>query len=395
MNIMNTLLGYAAMMGGDTKPVVPQKTCVIYTDGLLDDLCAIEYLSRFYTKAVVLLTNGNDLPTSDYAPDNYNTEEFGKDVRGWFREVVLTEESGISGLGLTFEEKPDAFLFCNATAICNDDLSRFAKLTVMGSYDGIVNRLNDEWNSSQDMEAFKKILAQNVIPMVVMSKQDCEAYPNVELFKYLDLKYYNEYYIKMTALNDSTCCYDLVAAITSRIPKETKYINDIQGLVTSIDAKTPEQVIMMCNFADFIYRRFKTSTCAWIFHGKGVSESQLTPIDIHNEPSGSYVVSKCTGETVNSCSVFMLYNVTESSITGKKQWGRQTSQGFEPYYYGDITKYYRIGMSATTQMAHYKLFVNKYLEGSLVDYFNEVYTKREIIVHDEDLVDGLINKYEG
>ena len=34
---------------------VQSDTCFIYTDGLLDDLCAIEYLAESYYNAVIML----------------------------------------------------------------------------------------------------------------------------------------------------------------------------------------------------------------------------------------------------------------------------------------------------------------------------------------------------
>ena len=42
-------------------------TCFIYTDGLLDDLCAIEYLSQRYDNAVIMLHNPEELADSPYA----------------------------------------------------------------------------------------------------------------------------------------------------------------------------------------------------------------------------------------------------------------------------------------------------------------------------------------
>ncbi|HCK87945.1 MAG TPA: hypothetical protein DHW39_03950 [Erysipelotrichaceae bacterium] len=46
---------------------VHENTCFIYTDRLLDDLCAIEYLAQKYDHAVIMPQNPEGIAESPYA----------------------------------------------------------------------------------------------------------------------------------------------------------------------------------------------------------------------------------------------------------------------------------------------------------------------------------------
>ena len=47
--------------GSQKTDTVHTETCFIYTDGLLDDLCAIEYLAGHYDHSVIMLQDPNGL----------------------------------------------------------------------------------------------------------------------------------------------------------------------------------------------------------------------------------------------------------------------------------------------------------------------------------------------
>ena len=65
------------------------KTCFIYTDGLLDDLCAIEYLAGRYDSAVILLQDPDGLAGNDYGSAAVTDKDaLLRAASGWFASVT-------------------------------------------------------------------------------------------------------------------------------------------------------------------------------------------------------------------------------------------------------------------------------------------------------------------
>ena len=73
---------------------VQSETCFIYTDGLLDDLCAIEYLAQRYDNAVIMLQDPEGLKDNTYAsPEVTGVSTFVETVSPWFKSIALYTDS--------------------------------------------------------------------------------------------------------------------------------------------------------------------------------------------------------------------------------------------------------------------------------------------------------------
>lgn len=184
---------------------------VIYTDGLLDDMCAIEELSKHYDKATIVLVNAENLPICDYAPANYNTSRFEEDCGSWFEqcEVKLAEQCGES---FKVPGVVDVFLLCNAkTFMSNINNLRIKRLCAMIGSSHEFDGNDTEWNASQSIESYKQL--QEEINKRRGWRQvtaiECEEFVRPATFSPEGLKYYAEYMERMKALNENDCCYDL------------------------------------------------------------------------------------------------------------------------------------------------------------------------------------------
>ena len=86
-------LGLTVRGAGKTETILTD-TCFIYTDGLLDDMCAIEYLSKKYDNAIIFLQNPTGLADNQYASDKVTDEtSFFDVISKWFTSVASYHDS--------------------------------------------------------------------------------------------------------------------------------------------------------------------------------------------------------------------------------------------------------------------------------------------------------------
>lgn len=199
------------------KPKFKNPEVVIYTDMLLDDLCAIELLSYKYKSAVILVANSDDLPSSNYAADNYNIVKANNDVKTWFKDNVVFVKDSLELRDVcefTPEHRVTVFCLCNAKAIVRDLEYIEPNLKNLAAMIGSSHEFNPndpEWNANQDLEAYKVLqeFINSNSNCLQVTAGECEDSYNPEDGTYNWLKYSSAYLNKMTQLNENTCCYDL------------------------------------------------------------------------------------------------------------------------------------------------------------------------------------------
>lgn len=197
----------------EEKDKIINPEVIIYTDGLLDDLCAIQELSKHYKSAVVILTDYNELNKSDYAAYNYNPFTLRIDLSSWFKECTMVIDKCELDSVCEFTRGFDVYCLAKATSVIRDfDLiSKADNLYAMIGSSNVFNNNDKEWNASQDITAYEKLLeAINTKDnWKQFTSTDCEVFKRSSNVKPESLKYYKQYMEKMTKLNENTCCYDL------------------------------------------------------------------------------------------------------------------------------------------------------------------------------------------
>ena len=197
------------------KAKVVDPDVIVYTDGLLDDLCALEELSKKYKKALIILVNGSDLPTSDYAMNNYDMMKFSVDVKSWFTDATVIQDAFM--LSDVCELTPDSncvvYCLCNATAISKDlhMLKSVRELHAMIGSSHTYSTVDEEWNAAQDIDAYGRLLDAigNNSNWHQYTSVECEQFIHSPSEKPEQLKYYDVYINKMRAMGENQCCYDL------------------------------------------------------------------------------------------------------------------------------------------------------------------------------------------
>lgn len=192
----------------DSCKTICKTTCFIYTDGLLDDLCAAEYLSEKYDSAVILLQDPEGLSGNEYGSDQVKTKkELLETVSGWFSGV--TEYSASTDLSET-----DIYLLAPLTefaALLKEDpsLKSAHALMMAGDSEGPEGGGN-EWNAASDPEAYRYV-TENMTDLTQITAPRCEAvflkngYP-------FHAEFLDEYINHMESMGENVCCYDLQAA---------------------------------------------------------------------------------------------------------------------------------------------------------------------------------------
>ena len=188
---------------------VQSDTCFIYTDGLLDDLCAIEYLAKRYDNAVIMLQDPEGLKNNPYASHAVTGESifFETVLAPWFSSTTrYTDSVDIS--------QTDFYLLA--------PLTEYVELLKSQSVVQI-KKSADPWPVTQlvrmvpvkngtqlrDINAYR-YLTENMTDLVQITRPACESefeangYP----FEALFLK---EYINKMNSMDENVCCYDLQA----------------------------------------------------------------------------------------------------------------------------------------------------------------------------------------
>ena len=202
-----TLIVCSSGCGSQASNPVQSDTCFIYTDGLLDDLCALEYLSKSYDNAVILLQDPEGLADSVYASGTVTDESsLIAAASQWFDDVALYSDSeDISGA--------DFYLLAPLTefaGLLKEEPSLESKhaLLMAGDSDG-PDGAGEDWNAVKDIDAYRYV-TENMTDLVQMTRPDCENAYEEDGYPF-DAQYLDEYVSRTESINDSVCCYDLQA----------------------------------------------------------------------------------------------------------------------------------------------------------------------------------------
>ena len=182
-------------------------TCFIYTDGLLDDLCAIEYLAERYDNAVIMLQDPGGLKDNPYAsPEVTDESVFFDTVSPWFAAVTpYTDSVDIA--------QADFYLLAPLTEyaeLLKADPSLRSKRALMmaGDSDG-PDGAGEDWNAIMDIDAYRYV-TENMTDLVQMTRPDCEAEFEANGYPF-DAVFLNEYITQMNSMDENVCCYDFQA----------------------------------------------------------------------------------------------------------------------------------------------------------------------------------------
>lgn len=185
------------------------KSCFIYTDGLLDDLCAIEYLSTKYDNAVILLQNAEGLVGNDYASQIVQDKSaFFQTVSAWFSKVTDYSDS-------TDIAKMDFYILAPLTEfaeILKDNPSLLSNHTLLmaGVSDG-PDGAGEEWNAAADKESYRYV-TEHMTDLTQVTAPECEAAFTTNGYPF-EAQFLDEYTTQMKSINDNACCYDLQAVV--------------------------------------------------------------------------------------------------------------------------------------------------------------------------------------
>ena len=186
---------------------VQSDTCFIYTDGLLDDLCAIEYLAESYDNAVIMLQDPEGLKDNPYAsPEVADKDTFFETVSPWFTSATpYTDPADISQM--------DFYLLAPLTEYAellksNPSFKSKKALLMAGDSDG-PDGAGEDWNAIQDIDAYRYV-TENMTELVQMTHPECEAEYEANSYPFKAM-FLGEYISRMSSMNENVCCYDLQA----------------------------------------------------------------------------------------------------------------------------------------------------------------------------------------
>ena len=200
------LIGFAGCGTKKTEEAQP-RVCFIYTDGLLDDLCAIEYLAGKYDSAVILLQNPEGLEGNDYGSKAVTDKTaLISTASQWFANVSeYSDAADIAGA--------DLYLLGPLTEFAellraNPSLGSNRALLMAGTFDG-PDGAGEEWNAAADEEAYRYVV-ENMSALTQMTAPECEAEFSANGYPFR-AQFLDEYITQMESLNENVCCYDLQA----------------------------------------------------------------------------------------------------------------------------------------------------------------------------------------
>lgn len=202
--------------GSSKSSTVQTDTCFIYTDGLLDDLCAIEYLAERYDNAVVMLQDPEGLKYNPYASPAVTDESiFFETISPWFTNVTrYTDTDDIS--------QTDFYLLAPLTEYAellksNPSFESKRALIVAGDSVG-PDGAGEDWNAIMDIDAYRYV-TENMTDAVQITRPDCEAEYEAKGYPF-EATFLDEYISHMNSIDENVCCYDLQAV--------SLYFNNLQ-----------------------------------------------------------------------------------------------------------------------------------------------------------------------
>jgi len=207
LTLATILTALSAGCGTSKADSVLSDTCFIYTDGLLDDLCAIEYLAESYDKAVIMLQDPEGLGDNPYAsPEVTDKDTFFETVSQWFDSATpYTDSEDIS--------QTDFYLLAPLTEYAellksNPSFKSKRALIMAGDADG-PDGAGEDWNAIQDLAAYRYV-TENMTDLVQMTRPECEAEFETNAYPF-EAQFLSEYISRMSSMDENVCCYDLQA----------------------------------------------------------------------------------------------------------------------------------------------------------------------------------------
>ena len=206
--VILSILALCSAGCGTKEPVSDQAdTCFIYTDGLLDDLCAIEYLSGKYDHAIIMPENPEGMKESPYASDKVQDEDALLGVASaWFKNVVpYSDDTDIS--------EADLYLLGPLTEFAdllkgNPSLQSNKALLMAGDAKG-PDGAGEEWNAVADVDAYRYV-TENMTNLTQVTRPECEATYETKGYPF-EAEFLDEYIASINAIDENICCYDLQA----------------------------------------------------------------------------------------------------------------------------------------------------------------------------------------
>lgn len=194
--------------------MINSKFCLVYTDLLLDDLCALEKLSEHYDGVFIYPYAPERIgqPDNEYASANIaSLEEAIATLKVWFG---FAAEVGERGMEAVHPLVTDVFVLCALTDVVRH-LKKFPTLAdhdfclMAGSKPGADYCQPTEWNQQLDPEAYNEFFS-------LVRPSRVKQYTNTELEKLGDtadgsMEFYAEYVTRMGEIKDIPYCPDLVA----------------------------------------------------------------------------------------------------------------------------------------------------------------------------------------
>ncbi len=182
-------------------------TCFIYTDGLLDDLCAMEYLAGTYEHAIIRLQDPTGLADSQYASATVRDESALLDTASqWFASVTPYSDS-------TDISEADFYLIAPLTEFAgmlkNDPALKTKPALLMAGDSYGPDGAGGDWNAVMDLDAYRYVTG-NMMNLKQMTRPDCENAYETNGYP-LHAQFLDEYTASMSSINENICCYDLQA----------------------------------------------------------------------------------------------------------------------------------------------------------------------------------------
>lgn len=191
------------------------KTCVIYTDVMLDDLCALEVLSKYYDNALVVMLSPDDVGKSVYSPKGFTVDNVASSICNSFKNVKVITVPVSNTAYLETCDEYDVFSLGSAAYVMGDIAVLKPKMNnlvaMIGSREGDGT---SEWNASLSVEAYMKLKTfMGEYPKShLFTSEDCdELYDKNHYWGKENSPMVKLYEKCMRGAGESVTCYDLQA----------------------------------------------------------------------------------------------------------------------------------------------------------------------------------------
>lgn len=214
--------------------------CVIYTDLLLDDLCAIEWLAKKYDKVCILPCCLNSWTGSEYGTDE-NFDSVCEKIRSWGDVVIIRDDYE----PLKEFEESDLYLLAPlvefVNLVENEEFKFLLNLpaVMMAGEEIGEDGAGSEYNAMQDEDAYKFVI-KNIKTLCQTTDKMCKKMFKEKEYPF-EAEYLEEYIEKIGKIEgEEVYCPDLQAVVygyeaLKSVSEDTDEEDDeieIDGLVT-------------------------------------------------------------------------------------------------------------------------------------------------------------------